>query len=328
MKIFLTGASGFVGKNLMDFLINQGHDVIGHVHTPKDPIDPFGRKFCHMNLLNHHEMLVILSDIDTVIHCAAHVSTWSPQAVFFENNVLVTKSLLKSAKQAGVQRLIFLSCASVVMQQRQELLHITESLPLTNRNELPYATSKALAETLVLEASSERFKTIALRPAFIWGQGDIIDRQIGQAAKNGKFGWFNQGNYLFSTCYIENLYQAIAKAITTNLFGEAFFISDGEPVSFRSFMSERLSISDFPIPSLSISISFAWALARFTENGWKYLPLKGLPPITREIIRLTGLPFTVSIEKATQQLHYQPAYSVHQGLQHLANQIKSRQVAI
>jgi nucleoside-diphosphate-sugar epimerase len=328
MKIFLTGVSGFVGKYLMDFLINQGHDVIGHVHTPKDSIDPLGRKFSHKNLLNHHEILDVLSDVDTVIHCAALVSTWSSPETLYENNVLVTKSLLESAKQAGVQRFIFLSCASVVMQQRQALLSISESLPLTNQNELPYATSKALAEAIVLKAGSEHFRTIALRPAFIWGKGDIIDRQIGQSAKDGKFGWFNQGNYLYSTCYIENLYEAVSKAITTNRFGEAFFVSDGEAVSFRSFMSERLRISGFPTPSLSIPIKLAWPLARFTENGWKYLPLKGHPPITREIVRLTGLPFTVSIEKAIQQLDYQPAYSVHQGLQHLARQIESPHVAI
>jgi nucleoside-diphosphate-sugar epimerase len=328
MKIFLTGASGFVGKNLMDFLMNQGHDVIGHAHTPEEPIDSLGRKFCHMNLLNHHEMLDILRDVDTVIHCAAHVSTWSSTEIFYQHNVLVTKSLLESAKQAGVQRFIFMSCASVVMQQRQALLNISESLPLTNRDELPYARSKALAEALVLEVGSEHFKTIALRPAFIWGQGDIIDRQIGLAANNGKFGWFNQGDYLYSTCYIENLYEAVTQAITTDRFGDAYFISDGEAVSFRSFMSERLHISGYPTPSLSIPINLAWPLARFTENGWKYLPLKGLPPITREIVRLTGLPFTLSIEKAMRQLNYQPVYSVHQGLHHLARHIESFQAGV
>jgi nucleoside-diphosphate-sugar epimerase len=328
MKIFLTGVSGFVGKNLMDFLIDQGHDVIGHVRTDQGPNDYLGRKLSFINLLNNNELQNELSDVDAVIHCAALVSSWSSPEVFYQNNVLVTKILLDSAKLAGVQRFIFLSCASVVMEQRQALLNISESLPLTNRDELPYAKSKALAEALVTEAATESFKTIALRPAFIWGLGDIVDRQIGQAAKNGKFGWFNQGNYLYSTCYIENLYAALVQALNTDLFGETFFISDGEPISFRSFMSERLRIGGFPIPSLSIPIFFAWALARFTENGWKYLPLRGSPPITREMVRLTGLPFTLCIEKSKLQLAYQPKFSVLQGLKHLANQLEIHQVKI
>ena len=319
MKIFLTGASGFVGNKLMDFLIKQGHDVIGHAHADQDPNDHLSQKLSHINLLNSNEVQDELSDVDAVIHCAALVSTWSSPEAFYQNNVLVTKILLESAKQAGVQRFIFLSCASVVMRERQVLLNISESLPLSHQDELPYAKSKALAEALVLDAASKHFKTIALRPAFIWGQGDIIDRQIGQSAKNRKFGWFNQGDYLYSTCYIENLYIAVSRTLTSDLFGEAFFITDGEPISFRSFMSERLRIGGFPIPSLSIPTHFAWSLARFTENGWNYLPLKGFPPITREIVRLTGMPFTLSIEKAQQQLDYQPVFSVLQGLKHLAS---------
>jgi nucleoside-diphosphate-sugar epimerase len=328
MKIFLTGVSGFVGKNLMAFLIKQGHDVIGHVRTDQGPNDDLGQKLSHINLLNHNEVQDELSDVDAVIHCAALVSTWSSTEAFYQNNILVTKILLASAKQSGVQRFIFLSCASVVMRERQALLNISESLPLSNQDELPYVKSKALAEALVIEAATESFKTVALRPAFIWGQGDIIDRQIGQAALNGKFGWFNQGDYLYSTCYIENLYLAVSRALTLDIFGETFFISDGEPISFRSFMSERLRISGFPTPSLSIPIHFAWALAKFTENGWKYLPLKGFPPITREIVRLTGVPFTLSIEKAEQQLDYHPTYSVLQGLKHLKSQLEIPQLKI
>ncbi len=326
MKIFLTGVSGFVGKNLMVFLIQQGHEVIGHVRTNKDLTDSSSRNFSHINLLNHQEILDELSGVDTVIHCAALVSTWSPSDNFYQNNVSVTQTLLESAKQAGVRRFIFLSCASVVMQQGQDLMNIAESLPLTKRHELPYIKSKALAEALVLEAATENFKTIALRPALIWGKGDIIDSQIGQATMNGKFGWFNQGHYLFSTCYIENLYVAVAKALTSDLFGEAFFITDGEPLSFRSFMSQRLRISGFPTPTLSIPRFLAWGLARLTENGWRYLPLKGLPPITREIVRLTGFTFTLSSEKSFIKLQYEPRYSVPQGLKHLTKLLEAQKV--
>jgi nucleoside-diphosphate-sugar epimerase len=302
--------------------------VIGHVRTNAEPTDNFDRNFSHIDLLNHQELLNELRSVDTLIHCAALVSMWSSSETFYQNNVSVTQTLLNSAEQAGVQRFIFLSCASVVMQQVQNLINITESLPFTSRPELPYIKSKALAEALVLKAASENFKTIALRPALIWGQGDIIDSQIGPAAIKGKFGWFNQGLYLFSTCYIENLYEAVSKVLSTDLFGEAFFITDGEPLNFRSFMSHRLQISGFPIPTLSIPRNIAWALGRFTENGWKYLPLKGLPPITREIVRLTGFSFTLSIEKSKQQLDYQPAYSVPQALKHLASQLEIKNIKL
>jgi len=51
------------------------------------------------------------------------------------------------------------------------------------------------------------------------------------------------------------------------------------------------------------------------------LPLKGSPPITREMVRLTGYPFTVSIEKAQVELGYQPKYSVENAFVHLSGLI-------
>jgi 2-alkyl-3-oxoalkanoate reductase len=149
----------------------------------------------------------------------------------------------------------------------------------------------------------------------------VIDRQIGDAAKKGRFGWFNQGNYLYSTCYIENLKEAVSKALDTKQTGQAFFISDGKPMIYRHFMTRRLAIDHYPIPKFSIPNQLAWALASFTENGWRHLPLKGAPPITREMVRLTGYSFTVSIKKAKELLTYEPIFTVEQGLEHLGRVI-------
>jgi nucleoside-diphosphate-sugar epimerase len=246
------------------------------------------------------------------------VHTWGKQEDFYRHNILLTKGLIDCAKQSAVQQFIYVSCASVVMNHPQALLQIDESIPLTKQTHLPYSYSKAIAEDYVLKANAATFKTIALRPAFIWGQGDIIDRQIGPASLRGKFGWFNHGEYLFSTCYIENLKEAVALSLQADYSGEAYFITDGPALTFRNFMEKRLQISKFPIPSMSFPNRFAWAFARFTENGWNYLPLSGTPPITREMVRLTGYPFTLAIDKAALQLAYQPKYSVSSAFEHLS----------
>ncbi len=319
MKIFLTGSLGFVGKHLARFLKNQGHDIISHVRTSHQNLFlDKNLNLSNVDLFDEKSLITELQNIDVVIHCGAFVATWGKEEDFYRNNVLLTQSIIESAKKVGVQQLIYLSCASVVMNQPRALLNISESLKSTHIDGLPYSKSKGMAEQLVLDAGKDGLKTIALRPTFIWGLGDIVDRQIGKAAQAGKFGWFNQGDYLFSTCYIENLNEAITRALQSNQTGEAYFISDGQAISYRSFMEKRLQISDYPIPSLSFPHWFAWALAKFTENGWKYLPLKGSPPITREMVRLTGYAFTVSIKKASLHLAYQPKYSVTEALEHLS----------
>jgi nucleoside-diphosphate-sugar epimerase len=58
----------------------------------------------------------------------------------------------------------------------------------------------------------------------------------------------------------------------------------------------------------------AWPLARFTENGWNYLPLRGEPPLIREMVHLMAHPFSVSIAKAKEQLDYEPLYSLEEGM--------------
>jgi hypothetical protein len=58
----------------------------------------------------------------------------------------------------------------------------------------------------------------------------------------------------------------------------------------------------------------AWPLARFTENGWNCLPLKGQPPLVREAVRTMGYPLTISFSKAKNSFGYSPLYSVADGL--------------
>jgi nucleoside-diphosphate-sugar epimerase len=96
--------------------------------------------------------------------------------------------------------------------------------------------------------------------------------------------------------------------------GSVFNISDCEPVDFRVFMSERLKVSGFRVPTLSVPRKLAWGLGAFTENGWKYLPMPGKPPLVREMVRLMGFPFTVSIEHANQELGYSAQHSVEAGM--------------
>jgi nucleoside-diphosphate-sugar epimerase len=142
----------------------------------------------------------------------------------------------------------------------------------------------------------------------------VVDQSLGRAADQNQFGWFDQGDYAFSTCYVENLCEAVKKALMSDASQESFFISDGPALQFREWMSMRLKAGHYKVPKLSIPRSFARPLARFTENGWKYLPLPGNPPLIGEMVHLMAHPFSVSIQKAREQLAYEPLYTVEAGM--------------
>jgi nucleoside-diphosphate-sugar epimerase len=104
-----------------------------------------------------------------------------------------------------------------------------------------------------------------------------------------------------------------------------FNISDGEPVDFRVFMSKRLKASGFQVPTLSVPRKLAWWLGAFTETGWKYLPMPGKPPLVREMVRLMGFPFTVSIEQARRELGYRAAHSIEAEMSHITSLMQAQQ---
>lgn len=316
MKIFLTGASGFVGSHLIESLTSEGHELVCHFRAPL-PIEVEPRRNFEVwsGSLNDMEGLSKrLQGLDVVIHCAAEMKLWNSEKALLETNVFMTKNILESAKQAGIKKFIYMSDASIAKNPSGQNLNISESRALPLLKDFPYSHSKSQAEQLVLHAGNETLQTISLRPSSVWGKGDVVDRILGRAADLNKFGWFDQGDYLFSTCYIQNLCEAVKKALLSDSNQESFFISDGSPIQFRQWMSMRLKAGQYKVPTLSIPRSLARPLARFTENGWKYLPLRGNPPLIREMVHLMAHPFSVSIQKAKDQLGYEPLYAIEHGM--------------
>jgi nucleoside-diphosphate-sugar epimerase len=316
MKIFLTGASGFVGSHLAQSLIAAGHEIVAHYRSSQAlNIKSQNNLEAWSGDLNDVPSLAKrLQGIDSVIHCAAEMKLWNCEKELHETNVLMTGHILKASKQAGVAQFIYMSDASVAKSPSIANLEVSESRALPSLKKFPYSHSKSLAEQYVLAAGDESLRTITLRPASIWGKGDLIDRILGKAANSNQFGWFDEGDYPFSTCYIQNLCAAVQKALLSKANRESFFISDGPPVLFRQWMGRRLLAGHYKVPTLSIPRFLAWPLARFTENGWNYLPLRGEPPLIREMVHLMAHPFSVSKAKAKEQLAYEPLYGLEEGM--------------
>lgn len=316
MKILITGVTGFIGQHLVSRLLEEGYSVSATARSEADAqsLNQRGVNTTQIDLLLTNDLQSLVRGHDCVIHCAAHVGLWGSKSLYENLNIQLTKRLLQAATQEGVRKFIYMSCANVVLNDSVPIEDATEEMPICYQDSLRYAHSKAQAEKLVMSSASERFTAIALRPALVWGNGDMIDRQIGPAADRGQFGWFGHGRYPYSTCYIGNLCQAVLQVLTANVASGAFFIRDEEQMNLRKFLSTRLRAGGYAVPTLSIPLAVAWPLARFTENGWNYLPLKGEPPLVREAVRTMGYPFTVSINKAKNAFEYRARYSVAEGL--------------
>ena len=327
MKIFLTGATGFIGGHFLKHCLAAGHKVTCSVRSTQqaDAISALGATPWQGSLQNPGELSLALAECDVLIHAAGCRDLTAPVGLLEESNVRLTQTLVDAAAAANVTQFIYISAASVVMSNPTALLNVTESAPITLQNYLPYTRSKAIAEMSVLAARQTAMRVVVLRPSFVWGKGDSIDTEIGPASNRGQFGWFSQGHYPFATCSIANLCDALHQAMQYTQSGCILNISDSEPVDFRVFMSERLKVSGFRVPTLSVPRKLAWGLGAFTETGWKYLPMPGKPPLVREMVRLMGFPFTVSIERAKRELGYLGHHSIEAGMSNIASLMKAQQ---
>jgi nucleoside-diphosphate-sugar epimerase len=328
VKIFLTGATGFIGSHFLKHNLAAGHSVTCSARSPQqaDAIRVLGASPWEGDLQNPSELSLALVGFDVFIHAAGCRDLTAPPEALEKNNTILTQCVVDAAVNAGISQLIYISAASVVMGDPSPLLNARESSPIVLRNYLPYSRSKALAEASVLAVQQSAMKVVVLRPSFVWGKGDSIDTEIGPASNRGQFGWFSQGHYPFASCSIANLCDALQLAMQYTQSECVFNISDGEPVDFRVFMSERLKASGFRVPTLSVPRRLAWWLGAFTETGWKYLPMPGKPPLVREMVRLMGFAFTVSIEQAKRELRYRAYHSIEAEMFHIASLTQAQQV--
>ena len=256
---------------------------------------------------------------DVVVHVAAHFKLWGEPAEFERSNVQGTAKLLQAAAATSVKRFIQLGAAAVVMGDLTPMLRANESLPRQERDWAPYSASKARSEALVLGANRAAvFETIVVRQPMIWGAGMPTLEHMAETVKAGQFRWVGDGSQAMSTAHVENVCHALELAVSKGRGGEAYFVSDGADSTLKEVISGLLLTRGIPPPLASAPLPVAWLMATAMEWIWRTFSRKGEPPITRQMLRLIGQPFTLDISKAQRELGYQPVLTREQGLRAMA----------
>jgi nucleoside-diphosphate-sugar epimerase len=124
-------------------------------------------------------------------------------------------------------------------------------------------------------------------------------------------GW---GNQAMSTCHLDNLVDALILAADHGRGGEAYFVADAEEGTVKSVLSGLLATRGVKAPDKSVSFGVAWTMAGIMGLVWRLFRLKGEPPITRQMLRLIGKPFTVRTDKARRELGYVPSVTWEEGI--------------
>lgn len=320
-RAFVTGGSGFIGQHLVAQLAAAGVQVTALARTPAAAqiLRAAGVSRVVEGDLSHRAVIEAgMRGADTVFHLAAHMfGAAGPASRFHEVNVTGTRELLGCAQRTGASTFVLASTEQVLLGGRAALRMADETHPYPRRHLGPYAASKAAAERLVLAADPATIRAVAVRPRLVWGPGDATGLgQLVAAVRAGRFAWIGGGRFATSTCHVGNAVEGMIAAAERGRAGQAYFVTDGQPVQLREFLTELLATQAVPAPSREIPRGVALAVAA----GFDVLRRAGLPrvPLDRASVVLMGTEMTFTDAKARRELGYEARVSRQAGLAELS----------
>ncbi|MFI5028127.1 MAG: NAD-dependent epimerase/dehydratase family protein [Solirubrobacterales bacterium] len=313
---FVTGGSGFIGGRLIERLVSEGHAVraLARSDSSAERVEELGAEAVRGELGDRSSLAAGAEGCDLVFHLAAHLGEWGPWEDFERDNVEGTRNALAACADAGVGRFVHCSTEAALMAG-DPLVDVDETAPLRPDSRAPYPATKARAERAVRDANRVGLETVVLRPRFVWGKGDTtLLPEIVKTVEAGKFAWVGGGRNVTDTAHVDNVVEGLVLAAERGAPGEAYFLTDGEPVVFREFVTAMLKTQGVEPPDRSLPAWTTAPLARVCEAAWKLLPLRGEPPMTAFRSWILTQQCTIDISKARAELGYEPLVSHEQGL--------------
>ncbi|MFV3288154.1 UDP-glucose 4-epimerase family protein [Pseudomonas sp. NY11955] len=236
-KVFLTGASGFVGSAILRRLVSDGTTVIAAVRQGNLASSPLVRSVQFHSFEQENDWGGALTECDVVIHSAARVHVMNdtetdPLAAFRRVNVEGTLALARQAIAAGVKRFVFISSIKVNGEGTQPGKPYTAND--TPQPQDPYGISKLEAETALQALARESgLEVVIVRPVLVYGPGV-------KANFLNMMRWLDRGIPLpfgaihnrRSLVALDNLVDLVVTCMSHEAAAnQVFLVSDGEDLS-------------------------------------------------------------------------------------------------
>jgi dihydroflavonol-4-reductase len=312
MKVFLTGATGFVGSHVTRELAGRGAELrlLVRKTSRTDNLEGIVAETVVGDLCEPESLRSAISGCDAVMHVAADYRLWvrDPQAMYAAN-VDGTRNLLQIAQEQAVPRFVYTSSVATMGFRRDGTI-VDESSPVSLADMIGhYKRSKFLAEQEAMKAALAGQPVVILNPTTPVGANDLKPTPTGGIIVdflNRKFpAYVDTGLNLVD---VREVARTHADALTVGSFGERYILG-GENLTLKQILDKLSAITGLPSPTRKVPHWVAMAFAFFDENLTGRL-LGKEPRATVEAVRMGKKMMYASSAKAERELGFRqvPVY--------------------
>jgi UDP-glucose 4-epimerase len=245
MKILVTGGCGFIGTNLVHFLVPAGHEVrvLDDESTgDRSALADLDVEFIKGSITDPKAVAGAVDGIDAVVHLAADTRVMDSienPVKNFESNVVGSFTLLQRMRQAGVSRIVAASTGGAILGEAPCPVH-EEIMPCPLS---PYGASKlAMEGYLSAFGGAYGFKSAALRFSNVYGprslhKGSVVALFFRQIMNGQELTVFGDGEQIRDYVYAVDLVQGILSALQAEVTG-VFQLGTGIPTSLNQLIAE------------------------------------------------------------------------------------------
>ncbi len=309
MKIFLTGATGFVGHHVAKALAAQSADLRFLVRKSSNlaNLEGIPGETVVGDLMRSESYAPALAGCDAVMHVAADYRLWirDPKTMY-RANVDGTRDLLRAAREAGVRRVVYTSSVAT-MHFRTDGVVCNEDTPVSLADMVGhYKRSKFLAEQQAIAAAEDGQEVIILNPTTPIGPNDAKPTPTGRIFVdflNGKFpAYVDTGLNLVDVSEVAKTH---VDALIKGTPGRRYILG-GENLTLKQILDKMSAITSIPSPKVEIPFAVAATYAFFEELITGRIRGKE-PRATLEEVRMGRKKMFASSARAQQELGFRIA---------------------
>ena len=307
MSILLTGATGFIGKQLVGELIKQDEEV--HILCrPTSDIsgldDPRITIFSG-DVTNLENISNAMQGCDCVYHLAALAKNWAPNPDIFDKiNVIGTNNILSIAEKLSVEKVVITSTSMTLKSSEED--PVKESDGRAEHILTDYARSKARSEDSAMKYCERGLEVVFVNPTRVFGPGLMTEGNSAtlmiQLYMQGKWRYvLGDGNAIGNYGFVDDIVTGHIQAMQHGKSGELYTLG-GENLSFNKFFEILAELSEVRHHLFHIPLSLIQLVSKLEITRAKLF--RGYPLITPEWVEVFSKNWAFSCAKAEKDLEY------------------------